>query len=74
MRVHLTPAQETRLIELAARDGRSPEQLMQEALDRFFEADSGFVEAVMKGLASLERGDVLTHEEVGKRIGQLFQA
>jgi predicted transcriptional regulator len=74
MQVHLTPEQEAYLVELAARDGRSPDQLVQEALDQFFEADSDFVEAVMKGLASLDRGDALTHEEVGKRIDRLFQA
>jgi predicted transcriptional regulator len=73
MQVHLTPEQEARLVELAARDGLSPDQLVQEALDRFFEADSDFVEAVTKGLASLDRGDGLTHEEVGKRIDRLFQ-
>src|SRR6266404_1581479 len=39
-----------------------------------FEADAEFVEAVMKGLASLDRGEGLTHEEVGKRIDRLFQA
>ena len=73
MQVQLTPDQETRLVELAARDGRSPDQLLQEALDRFFEAESDFVEAVMKGLASLDRGEGLTHEEVGKRIDRLLQ-
>ncbi len=74
MQVHLTPEQEARLVELAARDGRSPDQLVQQALDRFFEADADFVEAVIKGLASLDRGESLTHEEVGKRIDRLFQA
>ena len=74
MQVHLTPEQEARLVELAARDGRSPDQLVQEAFDRFFEADSDFVEAVMKGLASLDRGEYVSHEEVGKRIDRLFQA
>jgi predicted transcriptional regulator len=73
MQVQLTPEQEARLVELATRDGRSPDQLLQEALDRFFEADSDFVEAVMKGLASLDRGEGLTHEEVGKRIDRLLQ-
>ena len=47
---------------------------MQEALDRFFETDLDFVEAVMKGLASLDRGEGLTREEVGKRIERWFQA
>jgi len=74
MQLHLTPEQEARLVELAARDGRSPDQLLQDALDRFFEADADFVEAVKKGLASLDRGEGLTHEEVGARIERLFQA
>jgi len=74
MQMHLTPEQESRLVELAARDGRSPDQLLQEALDRFFAAEADFVEAVMKGLASLDRGEGLTHEEVGRRIDRLFQA
>jgi predicted transcriptional regulator len=73
MQVYLKPEQEPRLSELAARDGRSPEQLVEEALDRFFEADSDFVEAVIQGLASLDRGEGLTHEEVGKRIDRLLQ-
>jgi predicted transcriptional regulator len=61
MQVRLTLEQEARLVELAARDGRSPDQLLQEAIDRFFEADSGFVEAVLKGLVSLDSGEGLTH-------------
>jgi len=73
MQVHLTPEQEARLVELGARDGRSPEQLVREALDRFLDADADFVEAVMKGLASLDREEGLTHEEVGKRIDRLLR-
>ena len=74
MQLHLTREQEARLVELAARDGRSPEQLLQEALDRFFAADADFVGAVMKGLASLDRGEGLTDEDVGERIDRLLQA
>jgi predicted transcriptional regulator len=74
MQVRLTPEQEARLVELAARDGRSPDQLVQEALDRLFEADADFVEAVVKGLTSLDRGEYLSHEKVGKRIDRLFPA
>ena len=74
MQVRLTPEQEARVVELAARDGRSPDQLVQEALDRLFEADADFVEAVVKGLTSLDRGEYLSHEKVGKRIDRLFPA
>jgi predicted transcriptional regulator len=74
MIVHLTPEQETRLAELAARDGRSAEQLVQDALDQFFEADADFIEAVLKGMASLDHGQYVSHEEVGKRIDRLLQS
>jgi len=74
MQVHLSPDQEARLIELAARDGRTPDQLVRQALNRFFAADADFIEAVMKGLASLDRGEGLTHEEVGKRMDRSLQA
>jgi predicted transcriptional regulator len=73
MQGHLSPDQEARLIERAARNGRTPDQLVQQALDRFFVADADFIEAVVKGLASLDRGEVLMHEEVGKRIERLLQ-
>jgi predicted transcriptional regulator len=58
MQVKLTPEQEVRLVELATRDGRSPDELLREALDQFFEADSDFVEGVMRSLASLIAGMV----------------
>jgi predicted transcriptional regulator len=73
MHVHLTPEQEARVAELAAREGRSADELVQEAIARYFEDDARFVAAVMKGLASLDRGEYLTHEEVGTRIDRLFE-
>ena len=37
-------------------------------LDRLFAAKANFAEAVMKGLASRDRGEGLTHKDVGERI------
>jgi predicted transcriptional regulator len=73
MEVHLTPEQEAQLTELAARDGRSVDEIVREAILRYFEDETRFVEAVMKGLASLDRGEYVNHEEVGKRIDRLFE-
>ncbi len=72
MQVQLTPEEETRLAELAARDGRSASDLVQEAVKRYIEDDAKFIAAVIKGLASLDRGEFISHEEVGKRIDRLF--
>lgn len=74
MEVHLTPEQEARLAELAVRDGRSVDAIVREAILRYVEDEAHFVEAVMQGLASLERGEAISHEEVGKRIDRLFES
>jgi predicted transcriptional regulator len=72
MQVQLTPEEETRLAELAARDGRTTGDLVQEAVKRYIEDDPKFIAAVIKGLASLDRGEFISHEAVGKRIDRLF--
>jgi predicted transcriptional regulator len=73
MEINLTAEQEARLAELAERQGCSADDLAREALSRYLEDDSRFVEAVMRGLASLDRGEFVTHAEVGKRIERLFE-
>ena len=72
MEIRLTAEQEARLAELAVREGRDADDLAREALTRYLEDDSRFVEAVVRGLASLDRGEFVTHAEVGKRIERLL--
>ncbi len=72
MQVQLTPEEEARLAELAARDGRTTGDLVQEAVKRYIEDDAKFIAGVMEGLASLDRGEFISHEEVGKRIDRLL--
>ncbi|HEY8872788.1 MAG TPA: hypothetical protein VIM52_07150 [Stellaceae bacterium] len=74
MEIRLTAEQETRLAELAARQGRDADDLAREALTRYLEDDSRFVEAVVRGLASLDRGEFVTHSEVGRRIKRLLES
>lgn len=72
MEVHLTPEQQHQLSEFATQKGRDANTLAQEAISRYLKEEARFVEAVRLGEAALERGDYLTHEEVGKRLEQLF--
>jgi predicted transcriptional regulator len=72
MQVQLTPEEEAQLVELAARDGRTAGDLVREAIRRYVEDDAKFIAAVMDGLASLDRGEFVSHEDVGKRIDRLF--
>ena len=63
----MPPYLETKLA-LAADRGMTPELLVLEAIERAVEYDDWFLREVEKGLAQVERGEVLTHEEVGARL------
>jgi predicted transcriptional regulator len=74
MEVHFTPEQEAQLSKIATTTGTDAEQLVREAALRLLQAQTRFVEAVKLGETQLERGEYLTHEEVGQRIDRLFQS
>lgn len=68
MEVHFTPELEAKLAHTAAQQGRNPDELAQEILSRYFEEEARFVEAVTRGEDALQRGEYLTHEQVGQRL------
>jgi len=74
MEVQLTPEQEAELTKLATRKGRKAKELAQEVLGLYLEHEAEFVEAVKRGLESLDRGEYVSHEEVAARIDRLFPA
>ena len=53
---------------LAADQGRDRSSLVVEAVERMVEHDTWFVAEVEKGLAEQELGQMVSHEEVGKRV------
>lgn len=72
MEVHLTPELQAKLREVAAQQGRDPQSLVQEAVQRLVDYDQWFVQEVEKGLAQIDRGELLEHDEVGARIEKLL--
>ena len=72
MEVHVTPELEAKLTRIAARQGRDTEDLVQEVLSRYLEQEARFTEAVQRGIASADRGDLLDHDEVVSRIEKRF--
>jgi predicted transcriptional regulator len=68
MEVHLEPDTQAKLKRIAAERGRNPEMLAREAIERFVDYDEWFLREVEKGLAQIDRGESLTHEEVGTRV------
>jgi predicted transcriptional regulator len=74
MEVNLSPDKEARLRQLANRTGKDAEQVVEEAVDRMLEYDERFLAAVEEGRASARKGDLLEHDEVVKRIEQMFRS
>ena len=68
MELNVPPDLQTKLAPAADRRGMAAEALVLEAIERAVEYDDWFLREVDKDLAQIERGEVLTHEEVGARL------
>jgi predicted transcriptional regulator len=68
MDVKLTPEQEQGLAALAERNGRKADELARDVIQFYLDHEARFIDAVKKGLESLDRGESLSHEEVGERL------
>src|SRR5712691_3613949 len=73
MEIPLNPDQEARLAELAVRNGRKPDDLVWEAVDRCLEDEARFAEAVRLGLAAAENGDLVASDEVWAGVEPGFE-
>jgi len=73
LEVHLTPEQQHQLAELATQRGRDADALAQESISRYLAEEARFIEAVKLGEEALQRGEYLTHEQVGERLNRLFR-
>lgn len=73
MEIHFDADLQVRLAERAAQQGRNPDELVQDVVAHYFELEDRFVKAVEHGEAALERGEVLTHEQVGERLKRFLR-
>jgi predicted transcriptional regulator len=74
MELHVTGKLEAKLTHSAAQRGSSLDEVVQDVLTRHFEEEDRFVEAVTRGEDALERGQFLSHEQVGERLGRFLQS
>jgi predicted transcriptional regulator len=74
MIVHLTPDEEAHLTALAARAGRSPDDLAREAIGRFLDEDARFAEAVKLGIAAADRGEFVPLEQVWEGVERILRS
>ncbi len=62
------------MAEIAARTGKNSAEVVEQAVDRLLDYEERFLEAVEKGRASAQKGDLLEHEAVVERIEQIFRS
>ena len=73
MEVHLNPDVQAKLSRIAAARGSEAELLTRQAIERFVDYDEWFIGQVEKGLASADRGELLSHEEMGARLRKAYR-
>lgn len=72
MDVQFTLEEQSRLRQVASRGGSAVEEVVQVAVRHALEDEARFVEAVQRGIASADRGDLLDHKVVVERIEKRF--
>ena len=73
MEVHVTGDLEAKLTNSAARQGRNADELARDVLAQYFDEEERYIEAVKLGQESFDRGEYLTHEEVGQRFQRFLR-
>lgn len=73
MEVHFTPELQDRLNQVAAENSSGSEEYVQQLVEHYLDHDAWFRQRVRKGLEQLDRGEFVTHEEIGSRIEKMFR-
>ena len=74
MEVHLNPELQARVDRAAKDNNRGREEYVQQLVEHYVDHDVWFREQVKKGLDQLDRGEFLTHDQMGGRIELMFRS
>jgi predicted transcriptional regulator len=72
--VHLPPELQAKVERAAAENNSGAEEYVKQLVEHYLEHDAWFRQQAKKGLDQLDRGESLSHEEVGARIDQMFRS
>jgi predicted transcriptional regulator len=64
MEVSFAPELESKLRQIASQTGKRAEQVVQELVANYFDHDEWFRREVQKGIASLDCGNAVKHDDV----------
>jgi predicted transcriptional regulator len=73
MEVHFNPDLQAKVNRVATENCSDPDEHVEQPVERYIYHKAWFREHVKKRVEQLDRGEFLTHEEVGARIEKLFR-
>ena len=73
MEVHFPPELQAKLDHAAADIPSGSDEYVQHLVEHYIDHDVWFRQKVKGSLDRLDRGEFLTHEEIGERLGKMFQ-
>ena len=74
MEISLAPEIEAKLARVASEAGKAAEQIVQELVADYLDHDGWFRQEVQKGLASLDDGKFVSHEQVERQIERILKS
>jgi predicted transcriptional regulator len=74
MEVHLPPELQAKVDRAAAENNSGAADYVKQLVENYLDHDAWFRQQVKTGLDQLDRGESLSHEEVGARIEQMFRS
>ena len=73
MEVHFTPELQAKLDRVAAENCRAADGYVQQLVENYLDHDVWFRQKVTASLGRLDRGEFLTHQEIGATLEKMFQ-
>ena len=73
MEVHFTPELQEKLARVAAENSRGPDDHVQQLVESYLDYDAWFRQKVSASLARLDRGEFVSHDEIGARLDESLQ-
>ena len=72
MEIPFAPELEAKINQIASETGKAPNEIVQELVASQLSHDEWFRQEVGKGLASLDTGESMSHEEVRHRVERIL--
>jgi len=73
MEVHFSPELQAKVDRVDAENRRNADEYVQQLVEHYLDHDAWFRQKVTASMDKLDRGEFLSHEEVGARLQKMFQ-